>query len=179
MQEEQKPTTVDDTHKDLSFVNGENTNPSVYVPFIYAILRDCFRAAQSKNFDQEISKLIFGDNLQFRPTTASSTKTKVISNQNVIKINRKPKNSRRSNIISVSGGCKNCDITETPQWRYVHREKFCNACYMRLKRWVHSNLEGTKLPCRARGEITKDLDEKNEALTEYIINRALTLTKSN
>ncbi|EZG79920.1 hypothetical protein GNI_023800 [Gregarina niphandrodes] len=54
--------------------------------------------------------------------------------------------------------CARCVSHETPQWRYIHKYRFCNACYMKVKRWFDTNRPGCKLPGRTRNMADIDLD---------------------
>lgn len=71
-----------------------------------------------------------------------------------------------------SGRCGKCNTTDTPQWRYIHNGRFCNACYMRVKRWVDSNLGERKLPSRARVDVTPEEDHRLTLEAHYLVNEA-------
>lgn len=65
--------------------------------------------------------------------------------------------------------CLKCGTGDTPQWRYIHTGRYCNACYMRVKRWVDNNLHGRKLPSRVKADITAEDDERLAAEAADIV----------
>lgn len=82
--------------------------------------------------------------------------------------------SGASGVYSSRGeSCAKCKTLDTPQWRYIHTQRFCNACYMRVKRWADAKFRGERrLPARARNDISPDDHQKLLQETQRIIEEA-------
>lgn len=76
----------------------------------------------------------------------------------------KPKLGRRVHGLR----CDKCESDATPQWRYVHVWRLCNACYMRVKRWMTLNTDWSKLPPRTRKEDAEANPEFNRKMNFMI-----------
>ncbi|EZG77884.1 GATA zinc finger protein [Gregarina niphandrodes] len=72
----------------------------------------------------------------------------------------------------ASGECYRCDARETPQWRYVHKFRFCNACYMRVKRHTEQSRPGTRVPPRYKPFLDPAEDQRLQTLAQDLIDRA-------
>lgn len=61
--------------------------------------------------------------------------------------------SRTDGMLSVfcddNEVCRSCGTNRTPQWRYIYVARFCNACYMKIKRFWENRGE-RRLPSRVR-----------------------------
>lgn len=68
--------------------------------------------------------------------------------------------------------CSQCGSRETPQWRYIHTDRYCNACYMRVKRWVESKHVGEKLPSRSRQGLTPQEDAELRMRANHFVQEA-------
>eukprot|EP01054_Gregarina_sp_Poly1_P005105 Gregarina_sp_Poly_1__5104@NODE_2701_length_1809_cov_354_987371_g1714_i0_p1_GENE_NODE_2701_length_1809_cov_354_987371_g1714_i0NODE_2701_length_1809_cov_354_987371_g1714_i0_p1_ORF_typecomplete_len253_score40_85GATA/PF00320_27/0_00071FAM60A/PF15396_6/1_1e03FAM60A/PF15396_6/0_32_NODE_2701_length_1809_cov_354_987371_g1714_i09631721 len=83
-----------------------------------------------------------------------------------------------STASSVSSGsaekmrCLRCLTLETPQWRYIHKGRYCNACYMRVKRWVENNRPGRKLPSRVKNPLPPEEDARLQRDADDLVAQA-------
>eukprot|EP01056_Protomagalhaensia_sp_Gyna25_P006064 Protomagalhaensia_sp_Gyna_25__6063@NODE_965_length_2346_cov_480_412657_g767_i0_p2_GENE_NODE_965_length_2346_cov_480_412657_g767_i0NODE_965_length_2346_cov_480_412657_g767_i0_p2_ORF_typecomplete_len228_score29_80GATA/PF00320_27/0_00022zinc_ribbon_12/PF11331_8/0_46zinc_ribbon_12/PF11331_8/1_1e04_NODE_965_length_2346_cov_480_412657_g767_i0167850 len=68
--------------------------------------------------------------------------------------------------------CLRCSTLETPQWRYIHKGRYCNACYMRVKRWVENNKPGRRLPSRSKTVLSSDEDARLQRDADDLVSQA-------
>eukprot|EP01053_Blabericola_migrator_P001320 Blabericola_migrator_1__1319@NODE_1342_length_4760_cov_176_142340_g900_i0_p3_GENE_NODE_1342_length_4760_cov_176_142340_g900_i0NODE_1342_length_4760_cov_176_142340_g900_i0_p3_ORF_typecomplete_len248_score39_23GATA/PF00320_27/0_011_NODE_1342_length_4760_cov_176_142340_g900_i034254168 len=68
--------------------------------------------------------------------------------------------------------CLRCYTCETPQWRYIHKGRYCNACYMRVKRWVENNRPGRKLPSRVKSPLSVEEDLRLQKDADDLVSQA-------